>query len=241
MEKLIVSTNEHRFFYNRNVQVNSKDEEYKVLEILQQYGYLWNSGKLSKDIIPSERAELPLYIYANSNGKLMYGRYMCYDLEKTKPMTIEEFMTHDTTNCTPSTPAFKLVSKLEDLDKEDNGNGIYLSWDKKNKSLDVVYKGTTFCYWTENHEVKVWVGVLKAMGFKFEMKSKRTKEEILDEIEKLAEVPSENEDRYRIGADYPRVDVFGFWKLDTNITTYPRVKGLTKEDAVRLCKELNSL
>ncbi|MGL4452707.1 MAG: hypothetical protein ACRCX8_09940 [Sarcina sp.] len=201
----LLAYEEHKFFYMKSVKVNNKDEEDKVLNILQQHKYMWNSDKLAKDIEPSENLSYPFYIHTNSNDKLMYSRYPNYDSMGTKLISIEELMTYDTTNRTPSTPAFKLVSKLEDLDEEDNGNGIYLSWDKKNKSLDVLYNGTTFCYWTENHAIDVWVGVLKSMGFKFEMKTKRTEKEIIAEMKSLAK------------------------------------SGVSKEDAVRLVEELNSL
>ncbi|MGL5714879.1 MAG: hypothetical protein ACRCX2_17820 [Paraclostridium sp.] len=76
----------------------------------------------------------------------------------------------------------RVVRKLEDLDKENNCNGIYLSYNKENGNLDMKYGKTTFCYWTENDTVEVWVGVLKAMGFKFEYKPLRTKEEVKAEM-----------------------------------------------------------
>lgn len=139
----------------------------------------------------------------------------------------------------PSTPAFKLVSKLEDLDGLENGNGMCLSWDEKDRVLEVKCNGKLFCYWHKNESIEVWLGILKAMGFEFEMKTKRTEEEIIAEIEKLAKIGEDNRHYIYFGED---VNKYMFWTFTVGYKiSFPERKGLTREDAERLCKELNSL
>ena len=82
----------------------------------------------------------------------------------------------------------RIVRKLEDLDGLENGIGLFIAFDKKEKTLSVVH-GLKILYKIDARIKSSLVHILevcKSMGFEFEYKPLRTKDEVLADIKRLA-------------------------------------------------------
>lgn len=81
-----------------------------------------------------------------------------------------------------------IIRKLEDFDGFPNGKGLFMVFDTKEKTLSIAYN-LKILYKVDTRIKSSLVHILeiaKSMGFKFEYKPLRTKEEVLADIKRLA-------------------------------------------------------
>lgn len=216
---------------NRYIKV-TKTTEKEVLNILHNLRYRWVGGDVATEYsaFTGRNNTSEMYIRIK-NGYLS----CCSCIPDYIEITLEELR---------AMVAPRKVTKLSDLNNIVNSEAsLKLSMSPCGKSVvmsDLILKPSTHILTIHKLNQNV-VDILNKGGFNLVYKPPRTKEDILKEIETLSEIPNENEDRYRIGFDYPRIGKFNIWKIDTNGLAYPRLRGLKKEDAKRLCDELNRI
>ncbi|WP_297638610.1 hypothetical protein [uncultured Clostridium sp.] len=82
----------------------------------------------------------------------------------------------------------RIVRKLEDLDGLENGKGLFMAFNTKEKTLSIAYN-FKILYKVDTRIKSSIVHIFeiaKSMGFKFEYKPLRTKDEVLADIKRLA-------------------------------------------------------
>lgn len=223
---------------NKYIKV-TKETEKEVLEVLEKLGYKWVGGALPTTYsIFKYNNPITVYINIEESG-------LTWDSFRGSDCCGEEIYPNQLTNKLNT-----IITKLKDLHGLVSTDGrceLRFAYDEFN-STDKVYAYDLRGKSENKYEIltirelsKCTLNKLDFLGFNLIYKPPRTKEEIFEEIEKLAELPNENEGRYRVYFGYPRIDEFNVRKIDTSAISYPRIKGIKKEDAERLCNELNNL
>lgn len=133
----------------------------------------------------------------------------------------------------------RIVRKLEDLDGLENGMGLKVSFGAKGgfaREIILRVNGNEFA--TSNQDLVGACNLLKAMGFKFQYKPKRTKEEVLAEMRlKCKEFEFECEN-YFIRYDEKDKKYYIAYDATANVIG---AFYFYERDAIRYCDELNEI
>ncbi|MGL5458974.1 MAG: hypothetical protein ACRDBY_05115 [Cetobacterium sp.] len=213
---------------NKYIKV-TRETEKEVLEVLDKLGYKWAGGQVATGYSAFDYNSIS-EMYIRIEGTLTCIRYT----PDCDEITLEQL----------KVDVYKTISDIKDLHTLENKDrtlrtvlrhsvGHILLLDISNEFAE-----TILTIYKLSQDV---IDMLNHKGFNLVYKPPRTKEDIFEEIEKLAELPNENEGRYRVYFGHPRIDEFNVRKIDTSAISYPRIKGIKKEDAERLCNELNNL
>lgn len=221
---------------NKYIKV-TRESEKEVLTVLGKLGYKWSAGEEATGFSAFDIT----YSYTSYRHlSVMYIRISERGLSSTRCVESIPEGYDETTLEELKKMKYREVSDIKDLHTLENKDGtliMNLSYGNNVCLIDITGE-VILAIRKINQDV---IDMLNSKGFNLIYKPVRTKEEIFEEIDKLAESPSENDDRYRLYFGYPRIDKFNVRKIDTSAISYPRLKGIKKEDAKRLCDELNRL
>ena len=198
----------------------TRETEKEVLTVLGELGYKWLAGEEATgcSAFKYTHNSSVAYIIISERG-LFCASLIRYIPEDYDEITLDEL----------KRMKYREVSNIKDLHNLENKDGTLR-----------IYETNVFCLIDRTGEVILTIrkinqdviDMLNSKGFNLIYKPVRTKEEILDEIDKLASVDGE----YYIKRGESR-----FYIFSNKGTSYPKRKGLTNEDAKRLREELNKL
>lgn len=128
----------------------------------------------------------------------------------------------------------KIIRRLEEFDKLENGMGLKVFIDNNDKTLSVgvPWKLNVINRISLSEVDSEIIALIKAMGFEFEWKPKRTLEEVLHSYSTMFFVPNEK--------NYLILEKDGRYSVSYSFCKSIGTSYYLKKDAEKICDELNS-